>query len=120
MIENRDAILKMERGGGKSRATRAEWPEANFIIGNPPFLGAKLFREHGLTDEYVRALHRAFELPKESDLCCYWFDLANKSRGRAGLLATQGIRGAANREVLQQIKGSGAILFGTKIAISAN
>jgi len=55
-------------------------------------------------------------VPAESDLCCYWFE---KSRAqiekglcdRAGLLATQGIRGGANREVLDRIKQSGDIFF---------
>jgi hypothetical protein len=52
----------------------------------------------------------------EADLCCYWFE---KSRaqikagkcGRAGLLATQGIRGGANREVLKRLKDTGDIFF---------
>ncbi len=55
-------------------------------------------------------------VPAESDLCCYWFE---KARGqveagkckRAGLLATQGIRGGANREVLKRIKETGDIFF---------
>jgi hypothetical protein len=55
-------------------------------------------------------------LPGQSDLCCYWFEKARqqiedgKCR-RAGLLATQGIRGGANREVLKRIKASGDIFF---------
>src|ERR1019366_2527052 len=52
----------------------------------------------------------------EADLCCYWFE---KARGlieqgkckRAGLLATQGIRGGANREVLKRIRETGDIFF---------
>ena len=51
-----------------------------------------------------------------ADLCCYWFEKARalietgKCR-RAGLLATQGIRGGANRDVLKRIKNSGDIFF---------
>ncbi len=51
-----------------------------------------------------------------SDLCCYWFEKARKQIAtgktkRVGLLATQGIRGGANRQVLQRIKDSGDIFM---------
>ena len=51
-----------------------------------------------------------------ADLCCYWFEKARQQieKGkckRAGLLATQGIRGGANREVLKRIKEDGDIFF---------
>ncbi|MBN2581504.1 MAG: class I SAM-dependent DNA methyltransferase [Planctomycetes bacterium] len=96
--------------------TPAEWPEADFIIGNPPFLGSKLFRQSGLTDEYVGAMYAAYDLPNTSDLCCYWFEQARRAierhpTTRAGLLATQGIRGGDNRTVLQRIKHSGDIFM---------
>ena len=50
-------------------------------------------------------------------LCCYWFEKARDKIEsgeckRAGLLATQGIRGGANREVLKRIKDTGDIFFG--------
>ncbi len=52
----------------------------------------------------------------EADLCCYWFEKARRQieEGkcqRAGLLATQGIRGGANRDVLKRIKETGDIFF---------
>ncbi len=55
-------------------------------------------------------------VPREADLCCYWFakgcDAIRRGQcGRAGLLATQGIRGGANRKVLQRIKEAGDIFF---------
>ena len=37
-IQHRDAILAHD---GEGRAVEAAWPEADFIIGNPPFLGGK-------------------------------------------------------------------------------
>ncbi|MCY2931837.1 MAG: hypothetical protein NTV86_20560 [Planctomycetota bacterium] len=94
----------------------AEGPEADFIIGNPPFLGSKLFRKSGLPDDYVAAMYTAFDLPKTSDLCCYWFELARQAIEknpslRAGLLATQGIRGGDNRTVLERIKKTGDIFM---------
>jgi hypothetical protein len=94
-----------------------EWPTVDFIVGNPPFLGDKLMRRE-LGDEYVdrlRALY-ADRIPGQSDLCCYWFEKARahieagKCR-RAGLLATQGIRGGANREVLKRIMCSGGVFW---------
>ncbi|MFN7140656.1 MAG: DNA methyltransferase, partial [Limisphaerales bacterium] len=89
------------------------WPECDVILGNPPFLGDKLMRGE-LGDRYVEELRTIFagRLPGQSDFCCYWFEKARqqieegKSK-RAGLLATQGIRGGANREVLKRIKETG-------------
>lgn len=116
-IERRDAILKwVDENGeripewreGAKCTGAAEWPEAEFIIGNPPFLGSKLFRKWGMPEPCIQGLYSAFDLPNTSDLCCYWFELARRrsldTRGvRAGLLATQGIRGTFNREVLDRI-----------------
>lgn len=58
----------------------------------------------------------ADRVPREADLCCYWFEKARSQieQGRvrrAGLLATQGIRGGRNREVLDRISKSGAIFW---------
>ena len=94
-----------------------DWPKVDFIIGNPPFLGDKLMRRE-LGDAYVdrlRALY-ADRIPGQSDLCCYWFEkarahIAADKCKRAGLLATQGIRGGANREVLKRIKDGGGIFW---------
>lgn len=107
-------------GNGKDAAStpqEPEWPAVDFIIGNPPFLGDKLMRGE-LGDDYVdrlRALYKG-RIPGQSDLCCYWFEKARAHIAagkckRAGLLATQGIRGGANREVLKRIKDSGSIFW---------
>lgn len=97
--------------------TERAWPQCDVIVGNPPFLGDKLMRGE-LGDSYVSELRRTFDerIPGQSDLCCYWFEKARaqiekKNCRRAGLLATQGIRGGANREVLKRIKGTGDIFF---------
>jgi hypothetical protein len=97
--------------------TERKWPECDVIVGNPPFLGGKLLRRE-LDDEYVEALFENFgtRVRPEADLCCYWFEKAREqvAQGkchRAGLLATQGIRGGANRETLKRIKESGSIFF---------
>jgi len=93
------------------------WPECDVIVGNPPFLGDKLMRGE-LGNEYVEELRKIYDnrIPGQSDLCCYWFEKArdlieNGKCKRAGLLATQGIRGGANREVLKRIKETGNIFF---------
>jgi type II restriction/modification system DNA methylase subunit YeeA len=41
-IQHRDAILTHD---AKGRLIEAEWPEADFIIGNPPFLGGNKIRQ---------------------------------------------------------------------------
>ena len=94
-----------------------EWPVVDFIIGNPPFLGgSKLWKELGR--DYQERLWQLYKgrIPGQSDLCCYWFEKARAhitvgKCKRAGLLATQGIRGGANREVLKRIKDSGDIFW---------
>jgi hypothetical protein len=111
-IENRDAILDLSK---PKLPTPAQWPGADFIIGNPPFLGSKLFRSSGISDEYLSAMGRVFDLPRTSDLCCYWFELARRAlphqETRVGLLATQAIRGGDNREVLRRIKADGDLFY---------
>ncbi len=94
-----------------------EWPRVDFIVGNPPFLGGKMLRRE-LGDVYVDRMFALWKgrVPAEADLCCYWFEKARahiEKAGckRAGLLATQGIRGGANREVLKRIKESGDIFW---------
>ena len=93
------------------------WPECDVIIGNPPFLGTKKLRGE-LGDDYVGELFKIYgnRIPNFSDLCCYWFEKArdlieNGKCKRAGMLATQGIRGGLNREVLKRIKETGSIFF---------
>ncbi|MGK2852290.1 MAG: class I SAM-dependent DNA methyltransferase, partial [Candidatus Limnocylindrales bacterium] len=113
-IENRDALLDLSDPG---KPQEAEWPEAEFIVGNPPFLGGKLLRR-GLSDEYVDAMFEVYNgrVPREADFVTYWHDKARaqieagKTR-RAGLLATQGIRGGANRRILERIIETGGIFF---------
>ncbi len=113
-ILRQDAILDLS---DPEHPKEPAWPEAEFIVGNPPFLGGKLLRTN-LGDEYVDSIFRVWDqrVPREADLCCYWFEKARrqierKKCSRAGLLATQGIRGGANRTVLKQIKQTGDIFF---------
>ncbi|MEO8275139.1 MAG: DNA methyltransferase [Thermoanaerobaculia bacterium] len=113
-IENKDAILDLTDPENPQEPT---WPKVDFIVGNPPFLGDKMMRGE-LGDEYVEAVRKLYggRIPGQSDLCCYWFEKARSSieenqAQRAGLLATQGIRGGANRAVLERIMASGDIFW---------
>ena len=113
-IRQTDAILGVT---DPTHPVEPEWPSTDFIVGNPPFLGGKLLRT-GLNDDYVNRLFKQYagRVPAEADLVCYWFEKARAmiEKGeatRAGLLATQGIRGGANRRVLQRIKESGDIFM---------
>jgi type II restriction/modification system DNA methylase subunit YeeA len=114
-IECRDAVLDISEPG---MPREPAWPEAEVIVGNPPFLGGKLLRAN-LGDTYVDALFQVYEgrVPREADFVTYWFEKAramvDAGRGkRVGLIATQGIRGGANRRVLERVKETGAIFLG--------
>ncbi|MCX6996491.1 MAG: class I SAM-dependent DNA methyltransferase [Kiritimatiellaeota bacterium] len=94
-----------------------DWPTVDYIIGNPPFLGSRFMRGE-LSEDYCKRLFRLYQdrLGGRPDLCCYWFEkaCAHVAAGkckRAGLLATQGIRGGTNRKVLQRIKDKGSIFW---------
>jgi type II restriction/modification system DNA methylase subunit YeeA len=113
-IREMDAILTRGEDG---TITEPEWPEADVIVGNPPFLGAKKLRKE-LEDDYVEDLFSVYKarLPSMSDLVCYWFEKARAQiedgKGkRAGLIATNSIRGGMNRRALERIKQSGDIFF---------
>ena len=99
-IECRDAILAAD-------STEPEWPAADVVIGNPPFLGGKLLITH-LGEDYVSRVFATYagRVPAEADLVCYWFEkagrqIASGKTRRAGLVATNSIRGGANRRALQ-------------------
>ena len=101
-IECRDAILDPD--GGKP-----DWPDADVVIGNPPFLGGRVMRG-GLGHEYIEALRRTYRntVPGSADLVCYWFAnagvlVSDGKIARAGLVATNSIRGGDNRPVLDRV-----------------
>jgi type II restriction/modification system DNA methylase subunit YeeA len=113
-FQSRDAILDL---ADPENPGEPEWPRVDFIVGNPPFLGGKRMRSE-LGDDYVERLFALWKgrVPAEADYCCYWFEKARRhietgKAVRAGLLATQGIRGGASREVLKRIKETGDIFF---------
>ena len=99
-IECRDAILAPD-------GTEPDWPTVDVVMGNPPFLGGKLLIKE-LGEDCVSRIFAAYKhrVPPEADLVCYWFVKAGQQIGlgkarRAGLVATNSIRGGANRRALQ-------------------
>ena len=113
-IKRMDALMQRDENDNPYEPA---WPEADIIIGNPPFLGGNKIRKE-LGSSTVESLFGLYEgrVPAFADLVCYWFErsrsLIEEGRiQRAGLLATQGIRGGANRKVLDRINQTGNIFW---------
>ncbi|WP_224815675.1 DNA methyltransferase [Hasllibacter sp. MH4015] len=88
------------------------WPRADFIVGNPPFIGAARLRDN-LGDGYVEALWKAYpKMPQSADLVMFWWEKAalaaraynaktGKGTRRFGLITTNSLRQTFNRRVLE-------------------
>jgi len=99
-----DALVS---AGPDGACVRAPWPQVDVIIGNPPFIGAKLLKPQ-LGPDYVKALRKLYpEVPGMADFCVYWIrrahdhlsacTAADPLAGRAGLVGTQNVRNNASR-----------------------
>lgn len=78
-----------------------DWPRADAVIGNPPFMGRrKMVADLGAG--YTQRLAEAYpNVGGVSDFVCYWFPLAHDhlaTGGRAGLVGTNSIRQNESRE----------------------
>ncbi len=86
---------------------QAAWPQANFIVGNPPFIGPAGMRQ-ALGDGYTEALRRAWSaVPDSADFVMYWWNhaAATVRAGQArrfGFITTNSLRQTFNRRVLEQ------------------
>jgi hypothetical protein len=95
---------------------KAEWPEAEFIVGNPPFIGNKRMRI-ALGDEYVKDLRLANrKVPGSADLVMYWWDhaaglLERQAIRQFGLITTNSISQTFNRRVLDEHAGDISVIF---------
>jgi type II restriction/modification system DNA methylase subunit YeeA len=104
-IECRDALLNPD-------GSEAAWPEADVIVGNPPFLGpSPMIAAFG--EAYTNVLRRTYadRVPRMADLVTYWFEKARVAVSggrtvRAGFVATNSIRGGACRVVLERVKST--------------
>ena len=107
-IEHRDALINPD-------GAEAAWPDAEVIMGNPPFLGDKMMRGE-LGDAYVNKLRKLYvgRVAGGADLVTYWFEKARAQIAagkcqRAGLVATNSLRQKRNRVVLERILESTSI-----------
>ncbi len=89
---------------------QAAWPEADFIVGNPPYLGARTVRL-SLGDGYLDAIRSAYPtVPENADFVMYWWDKAatlvsaRKVR-RFGLITTNSLRQTFSRAVIEKHLG---------------
>jgi len=84
---------------------KAEWQAADYIVGNPPFIGNSRMRD-ALGDGYVEALRRTYDsVPESSDYVMYWWDKAAElvRAGivkRFGFITTNSVRQTFNRRVI--------------------
>lgn len=85
----------------------ADWPEAEFVVGNPPFIGNKRMRL-ALGDGYVEALRAAWpDVPDSADFVMYWWDRAAElTRAgrlrRFGLITTNSLTMVFNRRIVER------------------
>ncbi len=86
------------------RPRSATWPRADFIIGNPPFIGKREMRAE-LGDTYVDAVRSSFALPDNCDFVMYWWHIAAEKvkhhlARRFGLITTSQITGSFNAAIV--------------------
>ncbi len=86
---------------------RADWPQADYIAGNPPFIGASRMRE-ALGDGYTEALRKAWkgDVPESADLVMFWWckaasEVAQGRCNRFGFITTNSIHQTFNRRVIE-------------------
>ncbi len=122
-IQQKDAVLtwdgypelQFEMVEGKAvqvfpNARRPAWPDAEFIVGNPPFLGKGAAKRGPLGDAYVEALSAAHpQVNEAADFVMYWWDraaemLARKKSAlrRFGLVTTNSIGQVLQRRVIER------------------
>ncbi|TXD34033.1 class I SAM-dependent DNA methyltransferase [Lujinxingia vulgaris] len=76
---------------------KAEWPEADYVVGNPPFIGNYRMRD-ALTHGYVETLRKLYpNVPESCDYVMYWWArasdmLVGSILRRFGLITTNSIR----------------------------
>jgi hypothetical protein len=116
-IQCMDAVLKWdgyplpEVVEGKEtypKPRRPDWPKADYIVGNPPFIGGKDLRAR-MGNAYAEALWNAHKHMNESaDFVMYWWDrsaeiLSSKGSGlkRFGYVTTNSISQVFQRRVME-------------------
>jgi hypothetical protein len=88
---------------------RPDWPRADFIVGNPPFIGGKDLRAR-LGDAYAEALWAAHpDMNESADFVMYWWNEAARRLAdpadplrRFGLVTTNSISQVFQRRVVER------------------
>lgn len=92
---------------------RPDWPEAEFIIGNPPFIGKGAIMRAVLGDTYLQALKKANPaVAGSADFVMQWWDRAadiltrkESQLRRFGLVTTNSITQSFSRRVTEKHLG---------------
>ncbi len=86
----------------------ADWPEATFIVSNPPFIGPSVMR-FALGDGYTETLRKTYpQVSESSDFVMYWWHkaalllAAPGSLRRFGFVTTNSLKQTFNRRVLER------------------
>ncbi|SHL96808.1 class I SAM-dependent DNA methyltransferase [Hymenobacter psychrotolerans] len=105
-IKQQDAVLG--HNDDYSKTWPAEWPAADFIVGNPPFVGDKAMRR-ALGDGYVDALRKTYKgkVDESADLVMYWWERAAEVTRLGhteafGFITTNSITQTFNRRLIQR------------------
>ncbi|MEP7348922.1 MAG: DNA methyltransferase [Sphingorhabdus sp.] len=106
-----DAVLRHKPTGEADTENPMipDWPEADFIIGNPPFIGKGSMMRSALGDDYAEALWKANpRVPKSADFVMQWWDRAahilvakNSPLIRFGFVTTNSITQTFSRRVIE-------------------
>ena len=101
LTENALPLDSLDNNIIKGDALLIDWPQANAIVGNPPFQSKnKMQQEFGA--KYVSQIREKYpEIPGRADYCVYWFYKAHQQlpeQGCAGLVGTNTIRQNYSRE----------------------
>jgi len=91
-------------------ARRPDWPEADFIVGNPPFIGKGAAMRSALGDVYTEALWKVHKhINKSADYVMFWWDRAAESLvssgsrlRRFGFVTTNSITQVFSRRVVER------------------
>ena len=89
----------------------AEWPQADFIVGNPPFIGASRMRD-ALGDGYTECVRDTYpDVPESADFVMYWWHKAallvrERKAARFGFITTNSLRQNFNRRLVEQHLGT--------------
>lgn len=101
-IPDESAQVEQYRYLGVSKSV---WPKADYIVGNPPYIGARRIR-YALGDDYLDALRPAYpEIPENADFVMYWWQKSAETLGQNntsgfGLITTNSLRQSFSRKVL--------------------